>query len=96
MEDSVLSFLKAEWKVSDAGSVHWASSLDLQTRNNITSDRPTVFNDFIATTSTKTFVIHDVLHCYGYYGKKNVPYNITVHMKSSPKFLLYISMSGLF
>ena len=26
MEGSVLSFLKAEWKVSDAGSAHWASS----------------------------------------------------------------------
>jgi hypothetical protein len=28
MEDSVLSFLKAEWKVSDTGSVHWASSFN--------------------------------------------------------------------
>ena len=27
MEDSVLSFLKAEWKVSDTGSIHWASSI---------------------------------------------------------------------
>ena len=26
MEGSVLNFLKAEWKVSDTGSVHWASS----------------------------------------------------------------------
>ena len=26
MEGSVLSFLKAKWKVSDTGSVHWASS----------------------------------------------------------------------
>jgi hypothetical protein len=26
MEDSVLSFLKAEWKVRDTGSAHWASS----------------------------------------------------------------------
>ena len=26
MESSVLSFLKAEWKVSDTGSAHWASS----------------------------------------------------------------------
>ena len=26
MEGSVLSFLKAEWKVSDAGSAHWCSS----------------------------------------------------------------------
>ena len=26
MEGSVLSFLKAEWKVSDRGSAHWASS----------------------------------------------------------------------
>jgi len=26
MEGSVLSFLKAEWKVGDAGSAHWASS----------------------------------------------------------------------
>jgi hypothetical protein len=26
MEDFVLSFHKAEWKVSDTGSVHWASS----------------------------------------------------------------------
>jgi hypothetical protein len=24
MEGSVLSFLKAEWKVSDTGSAHWA------------------------------------------------------------------------
>ena len=29
MEGSVLSFLKAEWKVSDTGSAHWASSLVL-------------------------------------------------------------------
>jgi hypothetical protein len=29
MEGSVLSFLKAEWKVSDTGSAHWASSLRL-------------------------------------------------------------------
>jgi hypothetical protein len=28
MEGSVLSFLKAEWKVSDTGSAHWASSFD--------------------------------------------------------------------
>ena len=27
MEGSILSFLKAEWKVSDTGSAHWASSL---------------------------------------------------------------------
>ena len=27
MGDSVLSFLKAEWKVSDTVSAHWASSL---------------------------------------------------------------------
>jgi hypothetical protein len=27
MEGSVLSFLKAEWKVSDTGSTHWASSI---------------------------------------------------------------------
>jgi hypothetical protein len=27
MGGSVLSFLKAEWKVSDTGSAHWASSL---------------------------------------------------------------------
>jgi hypothetical protein len=26
MEGSVLNFLKAEWKVSDTGSAHWASS----------------------------------------------------------------------
>ena len=26
MEGSVLSFFKAEWKVSDPGSAHWASS----------------------------------------------------------------------
>ena len=26
MEGSVLSFLKAEWKESDTGSAHWASS----------------------------------------------------------------------
>ena len=30
MEGSVLSFLKAEWKVSDTGSAHWASSLFLK------------------------------------------------------------------
>jgi hypothetical protein len=29
MEGSVLSFLKAEWKVSDTGSAHWASSFVL-------------------------------------------------------------------
>jgi hypothetical protein len=27
MEGSVLSFHKAEWKVNDTGSAHWASSL---------------------------------------------------------------------
>jgi hypothetical protein len=27
MGGSVLSFLKAEWKVSDTGSAHWASSV---------------------------------------------------------------------
>ena len=27
MESSVLSFLKAEWKVSDTGLDHWASNL---------------------------------------------------------------------
>ena len=30
MEGSVLSFLKAEWKVSDTGSAHWASSFVLR------------------------------------------------------------------
>jgi len=30
MEGCVLSFLKAEWKVSDTGSAHWASSLYLK------------------------------------------------------------------
>jgi hypothetical protein len=30
MEGCVLSFLKVEWKVSDTGSAHWASSLYLQ------------------------------------------------------------------
>jgi hypothetical protein len=29
MEGSVLSFLKAEWKVSDTDSAHWASSLNI-------------------------------------------------------------------
>ena len=29
MEGSVLSFLKAEWKVSDTGSAYWASSLNI-------------------------------------------------------------------
>jgi hypothetical protein len=29
MEGSVLSFLKAEWKVSDTGSAHRASSFDI-------------------------------------------------------------------
>jgi hypothetical protein len=29
MGGSALNFLKAEWKVSDTGSVHWASSLSL-------------------------------------------------------------------
>ena len=28
MEGSVLSFLKAEWKVSDTGSAHWAPSFN--------------------------------------------------------------------
>ena len=27
MEGSVLSFLKAEWKVNETGSAHWASNL---------------------------------------------------------------------
>jgi hypothetical protein len=29
MEGSVLSFLRAELKVSDTGSAHWASSLNI-------------------------------------------------------------------
>jgi hypothetical protein len=29
MGGSVLSFPKAEWKVSDTGSAYWASSLEL-------------------------------------------------------------------
>ena len=29
MEGSVLSFLNAEWKVSDTGSAHWATSFVL-------------------------------------------------------------------
>jgi hypothetical protein len=29
-EGTVLSLLKAEWKMSDTGSSHWASSLDVQ------------------------------------------------------------------
>jgi len=29
MEGFVLSFLKAEWKVIDQGSAHWASSLNI-------------------------------------------------------------------
>ena len=33
MEGSVLSFLKAEWKVSDTGSAHWASSLHFIVQN---------------------------------------------------------------
>ena len=33
MEGSVWSFLKTEWKVSDTGSVHWASSLFLSLLN---------------------------------------------------------------
>ena len=32
---SVLSFLKAEWKVSDTGSAHWASSNYLFVMENI-------------------------------------------------------------
>ena len=28
MGGSVLSLLKAEWKVSDTGSAHWASSIN--------------------------------------------------------------------
>ena len=30
MEGSVLSFLKAEWKVSNTGSAHWASSFSVR------------------------------------------------------------------
>ena len=33
MEGSVLSFLKAEWKVSDTGPAHWASSLHFIVQN---------------------------------------------------------------
>jgi hypothetical protein len=29
MGGSVLSFFKAEWKVSDTGSAHWASSMEI-------------------------------------------------------------------
>jgi hypothetical protein len=34
MEGSVLSFLKAELKVSDTGSAHWASSFHSYLKNN--------------------------------------------------------------
>ena len=34
MEGSVLSFLKAEWKVSDTGSAHGASNLVLELWSN--------------------------------------------------------------
>jgi hypothetical protein len=34
MEGSVLSFLKAEWKVSDTGSAHWASGLIIKYQQN--------------------------------------------------------------
>jgi hypothetical protein len=35
MEGSVLSFLKAEWKVSDTGSAHWASSFHIKFLHNL-------------------------------------------------------------
>ena len=35
IEGSVLSFLKTEWKVSDTGSVHWASSLAIWWREQV-------------------------------------------------------------
>jgi hypothetical protein len=35
MEGSVLSFFKAEWKVSNTGSAHWASTLVLYPKGDL-------------------------------------------------------------
>ena len=46
MEGSVLSFLKAEWKVSDTGSAHWASSSYCFFRSLVSSGFTFLFNGF--------------------------------------------------
>ena len=47
MEGSVLSFLKAEWKVSDTGSAHWASSSHLQDFLNLNFIKPHLETSFL-------------------------------------------------
>jgi hypothetical protein len=45
MEGSVLSFLKAEWKVSDTGSAHWASSFNLSSLNDFLTLTVVIFQN---------------------------------------------------
>jgi len=46
MEGSVLSFLKAEWKVSDTGSAHWASSFHLFQMKFVVINADNLFNAY--------------------------------------------------
>jgi len=52
MEGSVLSFLKAEWKVSDTGSAHWASSLAQIAKGKVNFCRPLTFHILIISSET--------------------------------------------
>ena len=55
MEGSVLSFLKAEWKVSDTGSAHWISSILLVAHQ---------IHHIWCTVVLLTFILCIVWHCY--------------------------------
>jgi hypothetical protein len=60
MEGSVLSFLKAEWKVSDTGSAHWASSFNSQLFPILVYWRRTWFSPGTQVSSTNKTDRHDI------------------------------------
>jgi hypothetical protein len=76
MEGSALSFLKAEWMVSDTGSAHWASSnLVNLTWHQFLLNKPLSLMYLNFTSSNfviypkKIYATHEyfLIHCYAYY-----------------------------
>ena len=63
MEGSVLSFIKAEWKVSDTGSAHWASSyiIGLKSFNKTIVDFWCQFTQYL---STQEVIITLAIHFF--------------------------------
>jgi hypothetical protein len=57
MEGSLLSFLKVEWKVSDTGSAHWASSYSSNTLKHSEYRHATPLVHIILNTSQPVFVL---------------------------------------